>query len=190
SPPSEWRCQVLWAFGFAGLAFVCLGPTSSLGLRRPGPDGLCASSVGVKEASILAFRRRGSVRPRAGLPGRRGKTRICEMSSSFLLSSDSSRLRRCLSPAATASSAARPSPKRFATGEPRERGEARRGGGRARLPRVAGVVDELTLDVAPVLLGSGGRIFDGVESFGLEPVEVLHSPLATHIRYRRARGAD
>src|SRR3954452_5246292 len=51
---------------------------------------------------------------------------------------------------------------------------------------IAGVVDELTLDVAPVLLGSGERIFDGVESFGLEPVEVLHSPLATHIRYRRA----
>src|SRR3954468_5212722 len=51
---------------------------------------------------------------------------------------------------------------------------------------IAGVVDELTLDVAPVLLGSGERIFDGVESFGLEPVEVSHSPLATHIRYRRA----
>jgi dihydrofolate reductase len=50
---------------------------------------------------------------------------------------------------------------------------------------VAGVIDELTLDIAPVLLGSGERIFDGVESFGLEPVEVLHSPLATHIRYRR-----
>src|SRR4051812_32434238 len=51
---------------------------------------------------------------------------------------------------------------------------------------VAGVVDELTLDIAPVLLGSGERIFDGVDSLGMEPVEVLHSPLATHIRYRRA----
>ena len=49
----------------------------------------------------------------------------------------------------------------------------------------AGVVDELTLDVAPVLLGSGERIFDGIESFGFEPVEVLESPLATHIRYQR-----
>jgi dihydrofolate reductase len=49
----------------------------------------------------------------------------------------------------------------------------------------AGVVDELTLDIAPVLLGSGESIFEGVESFGFEPVEVLHSPLATHIRYRR-----
>jgi dihydrofolate reductase len=49
----------------------------------------------------------------------------------------------------------------------------------------AGVIDEFTLDIAPVLLGSGERIFDGVESFDFEPVEVLHSPLATHIRYRR-----
>ena len=49
----------------------------------------------------------------------------------------------------------------------------------------AGVIDELTLDIAPVLLGSGERIFDGVETFGFEPVEVLHSPLTTHIRYRR-----
>src|ERR687890_807884 len=51
----------------------------------------------------------------------------------------------------------------------------------------AGVIDELTLDVVPVLLGSGERLFDGVESFGFEPVEVLHSPLATHIRYRVGR---
>lgn len=51
----------------------------------------------------------------------------------------------------------------------------------------AGVVDELTLDIAPVLLGSGERIFDGEENFGFEPVEVLHSPLATHVRYRRKR---
>ena len=52
---------------------------------------------------------------------------------------------------------------------------------------IAGVIDELTLDIAPVLLGSGERIFDGVESFGFEPAEVLHSPLTTHIRYRRVR---
>ncbi|NGO74638.1 dihydrofolate reductase [Streptomyces sp. YC504] len=49
----------------------------------------------------------------------------------------------------------------------------------------AGVIDELTLDIAPVLLGSGERIFDGVETFDFEPVEVLHSPLTTHIRYRK-----
>ena len=49
----------------------------------------------------------------------------------------------------------------------------------------ADVIDELTLDIAPVLLGSGERIFDGATTFGFEPVEVLHSPLTTHIRYRR-----
>jgi dihydrofolate reductase len=48
----------------------------------------------------------------------------------------------------------------------------------------AGVIDELVLDIAPVLLGAGERIFDGVTEPRLEPVEVIHSPLATHIRYR------
>jgi hypothetical protein len=28
-------------------------------------------------------------------------------------------------------------------------------------------------------------MFDGVETFGFEPAEVLHSPLTTHIRYRK-----
>jgi dihydrofolate reductase len=51
----------------------------------------------------------------------------------------------------------------------------------------AGVVDELVLDVAPVLLHSGERLFDGVEDLHLEPFEVLHSPLATHVRYRVRR---
>ncbi len=51
----------------------------------------------------------------------------------------------------------------------------------------AGVIDELTLDIVPVLLGAGERIFEGGGPLGFEPVEVLHSPLATHIRYRRVR---
>lgn len=49
----------------------------------------------------------------------------------------------------------------------------------------ADVVDELTLDIAPVLLGSGERIFDGATAFPMEPAEVLHSPLSTHVRYLR-----
>jgi dihydrofolate reductase len=51
----------------------------------------------------------------------------------------------------------------------------------------AGVVDELVLDFAPVLLGSGERLFDGVADPHLEPFEVIHSPLATHVRYRVGR---
>jgi dihydrofolate reductase len=48
----------------------------------------------------------------------------------------------------------------------------------------AGALDELVLDVAPVLLNRGERLFDGVVDPGFEPVEVVHSPHATHIRYR------
>jgi dihydrofolate reductase len=51
----------------------------------------------------------------------------------------------------------------------------------------AGVVDELTLDIAPVLLGEGERLFDGIAELGLTPVETLHSPHATHVRYRVER---
>ncbi len=48
----------------------------------------------------------------------------------------------------------------------------------------SGELDELTLDIAPVLLGSGERIFEGDLEVSLEPVEAEHSPLATHVRYR------
>jgi dihydrofolate reductase len=48
----------------------------------------------------------------------------------------------------------------------------------------AGVLEELTLDVVPVLLGGGERLLDGVADPGLTPVEVVESPMATHIRYR------
>jgi dihydrofolate reductase len=48
----------------------------------------------------------------------------------------------------------------------------------------AGVLDELVLDVAPVLLGAGERLFDGVTDPGLTQVEVTSSPRVTHLRYR------
>jgi dihydrofolate reductase len=48
----------------------------------------------------------------------------------------------------------------------------------------AGAVDQLTLDIAPVLLGRGERLFDGVPDPGLTPVEVVATSRATHIKYR------
>jgi dihydrofolate reductase len=48
----------------------------------------------------------------------------------------------------------------------------------------AGVIDELALDVVPVLLGTGERLFEGVSDPGFTPVEVVSSPRATHVRYR------
>jgi dihydrofolate reductase len=48
----------------------------------------------------------------------------------------------------------------------------------------AGVLNELVLDVAPVLLRAGERLFDDVPDFHAEAVEVATSPLATHIVYK------
>jgi dihydrofolate reductase len=48
----------------------------------------------------------------------------------------------------------------------------------------AGVLDEITLDVAPVLLGAGERLFDGVADPGLQLMDVASSELVTHVRYR------
>jgi dihydrofolate reductase len=50
----------------------------------------------------------------------------------------------------------------------------------------AGMVDELQLHLAPVLLGAGARLFDGVapELPRFQITQVIESPLVTHLRYR------
>ncbi len=51
----------------------------------------------------------------------------------------------------------------------------------------AGLLDELSLHVSPVLLGSGERLLADVGDPVLEPVEAIHSPAVTHVRYRVVR---
>ncbi len=51
----------------------------------------------------------------------------------------------------------------------------------------AGKLDELYLHIAPVILGAGERLLEGVGDPVLEPVKVVASPAVTHIKYRIVR---
>lgn len=51
----------------------------------------------------------------------------------------------------------------------------------------AGLLDELQLHIVPVVLGAGERLLENVGDPLLEPVEVVASPRATHVKYRVVR---
>jgi dihydrofolate reductase len=51
----------------------------------------------------------------------------------------------------------------------------------------AGLLDELYLHIAPVVLGAGERLLENVGDPVLEPVKVVASPAATHVKYRVVR---
>jgi len=54
----------------------------------------------------------------------------------------------------------------------------------ARQYLAAGLLDEISLDVAPLLLGDGERLFDGVGNPKLEQVRAVEAPGVTHLKYR------
>ena len=51
----------------------------------------------------------------------------------------------------------------------------------------AGLLDELYLHIAPVLLGVGERLLEKVGDPTLEPINVIASPAVTHVKYRIVR---
>ena len=55
----------------------------------------------------------------------------------------------------------------------------------------AGLVDEMELNQAPVLLGSGERLFEGLgaDLRGLELVRTVATPKVTHLKFARSAGA-
>jgi riboflavin biosynthesis pyrimidine reductase len=48
----------------------------------------------------------------------------------------------------------------------------------------AGLLDELYLHIAPVLLGGSERLLENVGNPTLEPIKVVASPAVTHVKYR------
>ncbi len=49
----------------------------------------------------------------------------------------------------------------------------------------AGLVDDIELNIVPLLLGDGARLFDGVgPDVGLEQVRAVEAPGVTHLKYR------
>jgi dihydrofolate reductase len=89
----------------------------------------------------------------------------------------------------------------FVTGgvtEALERAESATGGGRIAIAGgphtvnqflAAGLIDELRLHIAPITVGAGERLFDGVPALTLDQVSARATTLVTHLTYRLPRAA-
>jgi dihydrofolate reductase len=53
----------------------------------------------------------------------------------------------------------------------------------------AGLVDEISIHLVPVVLGGGISMFEGLGRLDLETPDVLEAPAATHLRYRLSDAA-
>lgn len=53
----------------------------------------------------------------------------------------------------------------------------------------AGLIDEFTIHIAPVFLGTGIRLFDHIdpEKYDIQVLEVITSPLTTHLTYKLSK---
>ena len=54
----------------------------------------------------------------------------------------------------------------------------------------AGLLDEIQIELVPILLGAGVRLFEhlGVEPIELETPQVIETPAVTHLRFRIVKG--
>jgi dihydrofolate reductase len=80
-----------------------------------------------------------------------------------------------------------------ALGQAREAAEGKDvfiGGGADIINRylAAGLVDEIELDLVPIVLGGGARLFEGLrQDLRLEPLRTVEAPGVTHLKYRVLR---
>ena len=53
----------------------------------------------------------------------------------------------------------------------------------------AGLADEFFIHIAPIFLGSGIRLFEGIDQnkYDIQTIEVIPSDLATHLRYKMTK---
>jgi dihydrofolate reductase len=58
------------------------------------------------------------------------------------------------------------------------------GGAAVRQYLAAGLLDELQLNVTPIILGGGERLLDNIPNLKLEQIRAIEAPGVTHLKYR------